>query len=261
MRTKSNVKKVFRCHSSRDKAIVQKIATILQKVGVPVWYDDWEIGWGDSIVEKINKGLESCSDIVVFLSSASVSSNWVQRELSSALMEQLSKKDIRILPIKLEECAVPALLKDLKWFSVSEPESYPSGLKMMFRALLPESDAEAAIERLSEFLSELVPEGTSCARESRIFTSCPNCGGRALTTYTEKKDAPSGFEYNRGIQCEQCGMLFIGYEGQTCPKCNTPMAWSDQGSSEGAYGKYEDDYAWKCPKCGNEIWAGISYQL
>lgn len=251
---KSVSQKVFLCHSSQDKELVQKIATILHNVGISVWYDDWEIGWGDSIVEKINSGIESSSHLIVFLSSASISSNWVQRELSSALMQQLSRKDIKILPIKLEECPVPVLFKELKWISLSKPESYSSGLKIMFRSLLPEDEAENAIARLNEFLFELFSEGASYVQEKRTFLSCPNCEGRAVRIYSEKRDAPSGFEYDKGIQCEQCGMLFRGCKAEICPNCKSPMLWSSQGSSEGAYGKYGDDYAWECPKCRQQKW-------
>lgn len=51
---------MFLCHSSEDKEKLQRVAAALKEAGIPVWYDEWEIAWGDSLIEKINEGLESC---------------------------------------------------------------------------------------------------------------------------------------------------------------------------------------------------------
>ncbi len=244
--------KIFLCHSSQDKVMVRAIATILRKAGVSVWYDDWEIKWGDSIVEKINKGLESHTSLVVFLSAAAVSSPWVQRELNSTLMDQLRNEQVRIFPVKLEECPVPPLLRELKWISLAEPESYNSGLKKMFEYFLPLPVAKLAVGRIDEFVSELIRDSHKTNLLLRQVFICPNCGGRALTAYAQKRDtpAPKSFRYELGIQCEQCGMLYMGTKGKQCSNCGSPMLWRSYGSSEGAHGGYEDDFTWKCPKCG-----------
>ena len=247
-------RKAFLCHSSQDKAKVERIAQVLAEVGIPVWYDNWEIGWGDSVIEKIQQGLEASSDLIVFLSNASLSSPWVQHELSSALMDQLSKDDIRVRPIKLEECEVPPLLNHLKWVSLAKPESYKSGFKLIFETLLPKPEAESAVARLDSLLAACALERPAVHGRSPVSLSCPNCGGRAFSSNTEKKGGPSGYEYNKSIQCLQCGMLFDGRDGKVCPECNVAMIWSNLGGSEGGYGLYEDDYAWECPQCGKQVW-------
>jgi hypothetical protein len=52
-----------------------------------VGYDKREIKAGDSIVARVSEGLGAAAHLVVVLSRASVDKPWVQRKLSSALME------------------------------------------------------------------------------------------------------------------------------------------------------------------------------
>jgi len=61
MYVEEHARRVFLSHVSEDKEVVDRIAKMLVKVGVPVWYDAWEIGWGDRIVAKI-----SCKSMYLF---------------------------------------------------------------------------------------------------------------------------------------------------------------------------------------------------
>lgn len=106
---------LFLCHASEDKAFVERLAAYLDTREVSIWYDKREIKVGESIVVRINEGLEAASHLVVILSKASVSKQWVQKELSAALMKHLKDRSIAIIPVLLESCAIPALLADLKY--------------------------------------------------------------------------------------------------------------------------------------------------
>jgi hypothetical protein len=106
---------LFVCHASEDKSFVDDLAVYLDSRGVELWYDKREIKIGESIVTKINAGLESASHLVVVLSNASVTKPWVQRELSSTLMRQLQQKAIAVIPLLREDCAIPPLLADIKY--------------------------------------------------------------------------------------------------------------------------------------------------
>jgi hypothetical protein len=115
----------FLSHSSHDKEFVNRLALDLSNQNVPVFFDKWEINVGDSIVEKINMALESKGFIIV-ISYNSINSNWVKKELSSALIQSLSDNSIGIYPILIEYCNIPLIIKDLKYadFVVS----YENGL-------------------------------------------------------------------------------------------------------------------------------------
>lgn len=105
----------FICHASEDKPIAREIANGLLSLGSEVWFDEWEIKVGESIVIKINEALDGMTHLVVLLSKNSVVKPWVQRELSSSLMRQLSAQAITLLPVVLDDCKIPPLLSDIKY--------------------------------------------------------------------------------------------------------------------------------------------------
>lgn len=107
--------RLFISYSSNDSAFADKLATDLGSMGINVFYAKWQIKVGESIVEKINEALISHDHLIIILSSSSVVSDWVKRELNSSLMRQLSKKDIKIKPVLLENCEIPPLLVDIKY--------------------------------------------------------------------------------------------------------------------------------------------------
>lgn len=107
--------KVFIAHSSKDHDFVLSLAKKLKEDQIDVWVDDWELEVGDSIIQKINEGLEKSSFLIIVFSEYSIKSDWVLRELNSTLMRQITKKDVKILPILLEVKPeeLPPLLSDI----------------------------------------------------------------------------------------------------------------------------------------------------
>jgi hypothetical protein len=107
--------RLFICHASENKAVASQLASFLETHGAEVWLDQWEIKVGDSIVQKINDGLHSASHLAILLSRDSITKPWVTKELSSALMRQLSDCSTRVLPVRLDDSPIPAILADVRY--------------------------------------------------------------------------------------------------------------------------------------------------
>lgn len=109
-------KNIFISYSHQDRPFVSRLAGDLKAAGLPVWWDQWEIGFGDSITRKVSDGIEKSAYLLAVLSPRSVQSDWVRLEIGSGMMRQLSaEKDIAIIPLLLADCEIPALLLDWKW--------------------------------------------------------------------------------------------------------------------------------------------------
>jgi hypothetical protein len=113
-REKISMANVFICHRKADVTLAERLAQEIKAAGHEVWLDDWKIDIGDSIVEKINEGLEGMAYLVLCYSSSGMS-DWVNREWMSALARQLSGQPVKILPLLLSGGKPPAILADIKY--------------------------------------------------------------------------------------------------------------------------------------------------
>jgi hypothetical protein len=125
---------VFLSHSSRDKTFVSRLANDLKARGVPVWFDQWELKVGDSLTEKIEKGISQSGWLVVVLSKSSVDSDWVQKELRAAQARELRDKNVFVLPIVIDDCQIPLFLLDK--LHADFRISYEHGLELVLRRVL-----------------------------------------------------------------------------------------------------------------------------
>lgn len=98
--------KVFVCHASVDKPIVERIVQRLNQAGVQTFYDSDSIGVGMNIKATIRRAITSVGYVLVCLSPAAVGSVWVRQEIAWALEEVsrlgLVDDDDFILPVKIE---------------------------------------------------------------------------------------------------------------------------------------------------------------
>jgi len=105
----------FICYSHQDASFVDELARDLSSKGVGIWLDKREIMVGDSITGRISEGIGQNDYLIIVLSKASVGSEWVQRELNAALMKELQKRSVVVLPLLLEDCQIPPLIADKKY--------------------------------------------------------------------------------------------------------------------------------------------------
>jgi NDP-sugar pyrophosphorylase family protein len=92
---------VFICHAHEDKAaFVRPLAEALERAGLRVWYDEFEMTVGDSLHERIDHGLASSRHGVVVVSPAFFKKrHWPQKELAG-LAATAMPGDRRILPVR-----------------------------------------------------------------------------------------------------------------------------------------------------------------
>ncbi|MBC7876788.1 MAG: toll/interleukin-1 receptor domain-containing protein [Anaerolineales bacterium] len=126
-------KKVFVSHSSQDKAFATQLAFDLSNAGYHPWLDNWEIFAGDSIPNKIAVGIKDCDFVLVILSKNSVNSHWVEREWEAKYWDEVQSGEIKVIPVLLNECAIPQLLKTKKYANFTW--NYANGLDEILLAL------------------------------------------------------------------------------------------------------------------------------
>ena len=103
---------VFISYSHQDEKIVEKIAAYLVKKNIHIWIDKWELNFGDSLIQKIQTAITEASVLLIMLTKSSVASEWCKKEISVGLLRELEEKRVVVIPILLETCDIPLLLRD-----------------------------------------------------------------------------------------------------------------------------------------------------
>jgi hypothetical protein len=91
--------KLFLSHAFEDKDdFVRPLAVALQKSGFGVWFDEYELVPGHSLLEKIDEGLRSCDYGIVVLSQDFFRKKWPRRELDGLFSRETTERNL-IIPI------------------------------------------------------------------------------------------------------------------------------------------------------------------
>lgn len=123
---------VFLCHRKADAPAVERLAGELRAAGHQVWFDEWAIGVGDSIVAEIDKGLSGTHYLVLCYSAAGPS-DWTDREWHSTLHRQLAGHPVKVLPARLSGGRPPAILADIRYADLVA--DWDQGVRDLLRAI------------------------------------------------------------------------------------------------------------------------------
>jgi hypothetical protein len=92
-------KDVFISYSTVDSDQVLDFVNMLKNSGIDFWLDKMDIGWGESIIEKVFAGIESSRFVIVFISTNSIKSPWVRKEIFTAFHREIESNATVLLPV------------------------------------------------------------------------------------------------------------------------------------------------------------------
>lgn len=138
---------IFISHNSKDKPLIESIALALAKAyGTDnVFYDSWSIQPGDGIIDRMNKGLESCKFFFYFVSKNSLNSKMVDLEWQNALYKSV-KGYCRFIPVILERVDTPPILMQTLYIDL-----FSQGLEVAIRQMIDVIDGKNTFREQANF--------------------------------------------------------------------------------------------------------------
>jgi hypothetical protein len=126
---------VFVSHRGVDRAKANALADALVAAGHKVWFDEWEILPGTSIVGAMESGREVSAVVLLLLSLRGITTPWISREWMSALADQMNGRNVRVIPVKYGGGDLPALMADIKVADLDK--DWKVGMAELLRAIGP----------------------------------------------------------------------------------------------------------------------------
>ncbi|HEY2577573.1 MAG TPA: toll/interleukin-1 receptor domain-containing protein [Streptosporangiaceae bacterium] len=110
--------RVFISYSSADRAEAFGLLKILEDSGADAWMDYFDIKPASVLESELTTNLDTASVACLLLSPTSVASRWVGFEVKHALARR--EAGLRIVPLILRPCRIPAELEELVAVDVSD---------------------------------------------------------------------------------------------------------------------------------------------
>jgi hypothetical protein len=95
---------VFISYNSRDRAVVEDIARLLEdEAGLLVWKDDWELAGGDDWVERLPEAISRARAMVIFVGPNGPGPGH-KEEIKIGLQRIVKRRLTQIIPVALPGC-------------------------------------------------------------------------------------------------------------------------------------------------------------
>lgn len=93
----------FISYSSKDQKFAEKLHADLQARGVNVWFAPHDMTIGARIRPTIDASIRSYDKLLLILSKDSVTSQWVEQEVETALAKERELGTTGLFPIRLDD--------------------------------------------------------------------------------------------------------------------------------------------------------------
>jgi hypothetical protein len=205
----------FLSYNKNDRDTAREVAMFCAADNVTVWFDEWEISAGDSIVWKVDAGLTGCSHFLILWSASATKSTWVRRELESALERALAEGSPRVIPIRLDKTPLPGLLAGISSIQYSGGKEDDRG--KIVRAVTGHGPStsyiRAVVKKYHEVVSKTGPDSTLG------LAACPKCGSERIESWTDWEVEPEEGDFGE-----------LNYSGTEVPSVRcTECCWQSPG--------------------------------
>jgi hypothetical protein len=136
---------IFLCHSSSDKTPVRELYLRLRSDGFDPWLDEQRLLPGQDWAVEIKRAVAATDVVIVCLSQRSADkAGYVQKEIKYALevAEEQPEGTLFLIPLLLEQCAVPERLQRWQWVELFNERGY----EMLIRALQSMAKTRTVLE-------------------------------------------------------------------------------------------------------------------
>jgi tetratricopeptide (TPR) repeat protein len=123
----------FVSYGHGDAPWVQALAENLERLGLRVFLDAWELVAGDLIAVRLQQGLTDAAAVVFVVSAESVGRGWVNEEFAAAIAGAATGGQ-RLIPVLAGEVALPAFVASRLYVDFRHLDS-PAGYEAKVREL------------------------------------------------------------------------------------------------------------------------------
>jgi uncharacterized protein YjbI with pentapeptide repeats len=93
----------FISYSSKDRRFAERLYADLQNKGVRCWFAPEDLKIGDEIRVRIDESIRVYDKLLLILSKESIASDWVEKEVETAMERERQQKRTILFPVRLDD--------------------------------------------------------------------------------------------------------------------------------------------------------------
>lgn len=190
--------RAFLSYNKADRGAAHALAQALLSLGAVVWYDEWEIGPGASILAGMEKGLTDSNMLLLLWSRHAAASNWVDTELRAFLRRRVEDGGLRVVPVMLDATPLPTLVADYRGCRLNTGSDIP----MAALEICGRPSNKQVVKLLHTRLLETLHGHKELAKQP-LAIFCDECYSTKLRHGTSTDEERDDTYYY--VVCEECG--------------------------------------------------------
>src|SRR5262249_58056892 len=135
----------FNSYFSKDQTCAERLHADLQNKGVRCWFAPHDMRIGAKLIDALDEGIRLRDKVLLILSEAAIASDWVEGEVTRALEEERTRKNVVLFPVRIDDAvmqtseACARLLRGHRHIGVftrwKEHDSYQKSFERLVRDL------------------------------------------------------------------------------------------------------------------------------
>ena len=107
-----------------DKKFVSTLHRRLKRDGIECFFDEVSLAPGDNFVLEISQAIDECNYLVMVMSRSYFSARFAPSEWAAVLALDPKSERSRLVPLLLEDCELPALIRAINYIDVRSSEKF-----------------------------------------------------------------------------------------------------------------------------------------
>ena len=92
----------FISYSSKDQLFAERFHADLQNKGVRCWFAPHDMPIGAKIIDALDEAIQLRDKVLLILSESAIASDWVEGEVTRALDEERTRKQVVLFPVRID---------------------------------------------------------------------------------------------------------------------------------------------------------------
>jgi TIR domain-containing protein len=138
----------FISYSSKDQTFAERLYADLQSRGVRCWFAPDHMRIGDKIIDSIDEAIRLRDKLLLILSDAAITSDWVEDEVTTAFEEERKRGDVVLFPVRIDDAVMQtseawaAKLRARHIGDFTQRDSYQKSFERLMRDLRVEEPGQ-----------------------------------------------------------------------------------------------------------------------